>query len=82
MIVDRHEKALLKKMLRKRYIGNKQMLEENAAKGFPVGEAKEVRRAVKGLIRDGFLLYKKKKEGARISLDPTKLKELKKLLLE
>ena len=72
-----YEQFVLKKLLDKRYIGEKQTLIENIPKNVPKKDQKKVRKAVKSLVRKGLLLTKKKHYGVHVSLNPRMLKQIK-----
>ena len=75
-----YEVFVLKKLLDKRYIGEKQTLIENIPKHVPKKDKKHVKAAIKSLVRKGVLLTKKKHYGVHVSLNPHTLKEIKESL--
>ena len=52
------KKAILKKLLRHRYIGGKHTEIRNAMKGFPSHMLKQVKKEIKNLIKEDYLLSK------------------------
>ena len=74
------EKAILERMLLDKIIGGKHTSADNIPKGFPkhlIGEAKD---SLKRLIKKGYIIAKPTSYGIEVSLNPTRLKEIIKLL--
>ncbi len=74
------EKKILKKMIDYRYIGEKHTSADNIPKGFPRNERGEVKKALKNLIREGYVLPKITSYGLEVSLNPRRLSEIQQLL--
>ena len=70
---------VLRKMLRHRWIGGKHTSIDNIPKGFPQHERKRVGDLTKELIKEGFVLHKPTSYGEKISLNPKRVYEAKKL---
>ena len=76
------EKAILEKMLRHEYVGAKHTSVDNIPKGFPKHLRGEVKKAVKKLNRKGFFIVKPTRYGIEVSLDPRKIEEINRIVLE
>ncbi len=70
-------KAILKKLFRHRYIGSKHTEIKNAMKGFPPPLLKEIKKEIKNLIKEGYLLSKISTGEIHISLNPRKLNDIR-----
>ena len=64
------EKAILEKMLRHGYIGGKHTSEDNIPKGLPKHMHGEIKKALKNLVRAGYVIPKTTSYGMEVSLDP------------
>ena len=58
------------------------MAEDNAIKGFPPNEQGNLKKAIRKLIRSGYLISKPTSYGREISIDPHRMKEINKILKE
>jgi len=74
------EKAILAKMLRHGYIGGKHTSEDNIPKGLPRHIRGQVKKALKNLIRVGYIIPKTTSYGMEVSLDPHRIEEISELL--
>ena len=79
-ILDPVEKAILEKMLRHGYIGGKHTSEDNIPKGLPKHMYGEVKKALKNLIKAGYIIPKTTGYGLEVSLDPHRIAEIHELL--
>ena len=70
------EKKILTKMLYEHYIGGKHTSEDNIPKGFPKHERGDVKKALKHLIREGYINPKITSYGLEVSLNPRKIIEI------
>jgi hypothetical protein len=76
------EKAILAKMYRHGYIGGKHTSEGNIPKGFPKHLHGEAKKALKNLIRQGYILPKITSYGLEVSLNSARISEIKQILAE
>ena len=74
------EKAILAKMLRHGFIGGKHTSEDNIPKGLPKLMRGEVKKALKNLIREGYIIPKITSYGMEVSLNPRKIAEIREIL--
>jgi hypothetical protein len=74
------EKAILTKMYRHGYIGGKHTSEDNIPKGFPKHMHGEVKKALRNLIRQGYVIPKTTSYGLQLSLNSTRIAEIKQIL--
>ncbi|MBN1377075.1 hypothetical protein JW949_01935 [Candidatus Woesearchaeota archaeon] len=79
--MQRLEKHLLEKMLRKRIIGSKHIRYENIISSIPPHEIKNLKKTIESLIKKGDLVWYNKSKKA-IQLNKYKLKEIKQELME
>ena len=74
------EKTILAKMYRHGYIGGKHTSEDNIPKGLPKHVHGEVKKALKNLIRQGYIIPKTTSYGLQVSLNSTRIAEIKQIL--
>ena len=74
------KKIILRKLFRLRIIGGKHTAVENLTKGLPKHAIREAKNAVKGLIKEGFILQKPASYGLQVSLNPEKIDEIAKIM--
>jgi hypothetical protein len=74
------EKAILAKMLRHGYIGGKHTSEDNIPKGLPKHIRGEIKKALKNLIREGYIIPKITSYGTEVSLNPRRTAEIREIL--
>lgn len=74
------EIKILSKLRRNFYIGSRHTSEDNVIKGFPKHERKDVKKAVKKLIRKGYLISKPTSYGLEVSINPRMMHEINKIL--
>ena len=74
------EKTILTKMYRHGYIGGKHTSEDNIPKGLPKHVHGEVKKALKNLIRQGYIIPKVTSYGLEVSLDSARISEIKQIL--
>ena len=74
------KKIILSKLFRLRIIGGKHTAVENLTKGLPKHAIGEAKNAVKGLIKEGFILQKPASYGLQVSLNPEKIDEIAKIM--
>jgi hypothetical protein len=74
------EKAILAKMLRHGYIGGKHTSEDNIPKGLPKHIRGEIKKALKNLIREGYIIPKITSYGTEVSLNPRRIAEIREIL--
>ena len=75
-----HHKRILYKLRRNFYIGGRHTSEDNAIKGFPKHKRGELKKAVKNLIKDGYLISKPTSYGLEISINPEMMREINEIL--
>ena len=76
------EKAILEKMFRHGYIGGKHTSEDKIPKGLPKHVHGEVKKALKNLIRQGYITPKITSYGREVSLNTARISEIKQILTE
>ena len=74
------EKFILEKMFRQGYIGGKHTSEDNIPKGLPNHMHGEVKKALKNLIRQGYIIPKITSYGLEVSLNSARISEIKQIL--
>ena len=74
------EKTILAKMLRHGYIGGRHTSEDNIPKGLPKDMHGYVKKALKNLIRAGYIIPKTTNYGTQLSLDPHRIAEIREIL--
>ena len=74
------EKKILKKMIDYRFIGEKHTSADNIPKGFPKSERREIKKALKNLIREGYVVPKITRYGLEVSLNPRLLAEIHRII--
>ena len=76
------EKRLLENLLEKNIIGEKHTSTDNALKCLPKHLRGEAKKALKKLVRAGYVLLKPTSYGMEVSLNPHKIAEIRKMLQE
>lgn len=79
-MTSKTEKAILQKMLFEHFIGGKHTSADNIPKGFPKNERGEIKKALRNLIREGYVVPKITSYGLEVSLNPRLLAEIYQLL--
>ena len=74
------EKAVLAKMYRHGYIGEKHTSEDNIPKGLPKHMHGDVKKALRNLIRQGYVIPKTTSYGLQVAINPRRLAEIKQIL--
>ena len=74
------EKVILEKMFRHGYIGGKHTSEDNIPKGFPKHLQGDARKALKSLIRQGYVIPKTTSYGLQVSLNSRRIAEIRQIL--
>jgi len=82
MLEKQLEKDLLRKLLHHKYIGAKHTSIDNLPKSFPKYLRGEIKKAIKDLIKKGFLLLKPTSYGLEVSVNPNKLEEISKIIFQ
>lgn len=80
MDIDTIQKSILEKMLNYSMIGGKHTSVENLKKGFPKHLRGEVEKAIRNLIKAGFILSKPTGYGLQVSLNPHMIDEIKRII--
>lgn len=75
-----HQRKILHKLSRNSYIGSKHTSEDNLIKGFPKDVRGDLKKAIKKLIKDRYLLSKPTSYGLEVSINPRMMKEINKML--
>jgi len=70
------ERAILQKMLFERFIGAKHTSADNIPKGFPKHQRGQAKKALKNLVRQGYITPKATSYGLEVSLNPHRLTEI------
>ncbi len=73
---------ILWRLYRRRYIGGRHTDVKNLRKGFPKDKYDIVNEAIDELIREGLLLVKPTHYGRHVSLNPSRLAEIRNLIVE
>ncbi len=74
------KKIILRKLFRHRIIGGKHTAIEHITKGLPKHFVGTAKKAVKELIKEGFVLQKPTSYGLQVSLNPEKINEVTKII--
>ena len=69
--------AVLRKMLRHEYIGERHTSVDNLPKGFPKSERGSVKKVVQQMAREGYFIVRPKPDSIHVSLDPRILPQVK-----
>ncbi len=80
--MDIFQKAILKKLYRLRYVGGRHTSEDNVIKGFPKHARGELKKALKALIKEGYVVPKPTSYGLEVSLNPRMIAEIRQILEE
>jgi hypothetical protein len=80
MKLTRIEIDVLKKLYNHNFIGGKHTSEDNVPKSFPKHLHGEVKKALKNLIRQGYVKPKITSYGLEVSLNPRKIEEIKEII--
>ncbi len=78
--MDLYQKAILGKMYKLRYIGGRHTSEDNVVKGFPKHARGDLKKALKELIKEGYILPKPTSYGLEVSLNPRVIGDIKRIL--
>jgi hypothetical protein len=78
--MELYKRAVLEKLYKLRYIGSRHTPEDNVIKGFPKHARKDIRKAVKALIREGYIIPKPTSYGLEVSLNPRMIAEIRGIL--
>ena len=73
---------VLEKMIYHGWIGGKHTSEDNIPKSFPKHARDRVKKALKYLVRLGFVAVKPTGYGREVSINPRAVKEIKQFILE
>ena len=79
-MVTEIEKKIITKMFYGRFIGERHTSEDNVPKGFPKHERGNVKKALKNLKRQGYLIQKITSYDMEVSLAPNRISEIRKIL--
>ena len=71
--------AVLRKMLRHRWIGGKHTDIDNIPKGFPRHVRSDIARVTQDLLKEGFIVCKPTSYGEHVYLNPRKVHEAKRI---
>jgi hypothetical protein len=74
------EKAILAKMYRHGYIDGKHTSEDNIPKGLPKHMHGDVKKALRNLIRQGYITPKITSYGLEVSINSARINEIKQIL--
>lgn len=78
--MELYKRAVLEKLYKLRYIGGRHTSINNVIKGFPKHARKDVRKAVKALIKEGYILSKPTSYGLEVSLNHRMIAEIIRIL--
>ncbi|MEE8358522.1 MAG: hypothetical protein V3R82_03845 [Candidatus Hydrothermarchaeales archaeon] len=76
-MISKLEKHILFKLYRNLYIGGRHTSEDNVVKGLPKHVRGEAKKALKSLIKRGYIRSKPTSYGLQISLNPRMIPEIK-----
>jgi len=76
------EKRILENLLEKNIIGEKHTAEDNAIKCLPKYLRGEAKKALKKLVREGYVLPKPTSYGIEVSLNPRRIADIRRILGE
>jgi hypothetical protein len=79
-VLEPIQKFILQKMFRQGCIGGKHTSEDNVPKGLPKNLHGDARKALKNLIRQGYVIPKITSYGLQVSLNPKRIAEIKQIL--
>ncbi|MFQ6137268.1 MAG: hypothetical protein ACE5PM_08820 [Candidatus Hydrothermarchaeales archaeon] len=79
-MISKLEKHILFKLYRNLYIGGRHTSEDNVVKGLPKHVRGEAKKALKSLIKKGYILPKPTSYGLQVSLNPRMIGEIKQIL--
>ena len=74
------EMFILEKMYRQGYIGGKHTSADNIPKGLSVSTHGDAKKALKNLIRQGYVIPKTTSYGLQVSLNAKRIAEIKQIL--
>jgi len=74
------EVALLRKMYTHNFIGAKHTSTDNIPKGFPKHQRGEIKKALRNLTRQGYVIPKITSYGMEVSLNPRRITEIRQIL--
>jgi hypothetical protein len=74
------EKKILMKMFYGRFIGERHTYEDNIPKGFPKHERGNIKKVLKNLKRQGYIVPKTTSYGMEVSLAASRISEIRKIL--
>ena len=80
MKLTRTEIDVLEKLYNHNVIGGKHTSEDNVPKSFPKHLRGDVKKALKSLIKQGYVTPKITSYGLEVSLNPRRIEEIKRLL--
>ncbi len=78
--MELYKRAVLEKLYKRRYIGGRHTSEDNVTKGFPKHARKDVKKAMKVLIKEGYIVPKPTSYGLEVSLNPRMIAEIRRRL--
>ena len=79
-LMDIYKKAILEKLYKGRYVGGRHTSEDNVIKGFPKYARGEIKKALKLLIKEGYIVPKPTSYGLEVSLNPKIIGEIRRIL--
>jgi hypothetical protein len=74
--------AILEKLMHKKYIGGRHTSEDTVIKGFPKHKRGNVKKALKELIKEGYVIPKPTSYGLEVSINPRMIAEIRRRLEE
>jgi hypothetical protein len=77
-----YQKKILLKLRRNFYIGGRHTSEDNVIKGFPKDERGDIKKALKKLIKNGYLISKPTSYGLEVAINPVMMMEINRILDE
>lgn len=76
------EAKVLFSLYRNGYIGGQHTAWENSCKGFPRAKCGKIKKIIRKLIKERYLIPKNAGYGLHISINPTRLNEIKDIMEE
>ncbi len=80
MNLSKIEVDILEKLYRHHFIGEKHTSEDNIPKSFPKHLRGDAKKALKNLIKQGYVVPKITSYGLEVSLNPRKIREIEKAI--
>ena len=77
--MDDYKKAILEKLYKNRHVGRRHTSEDNVIKGFPKHVRGDIKKTLKLLIKEGYIISKPTSYGLEVSLNPRAIEEIRRI---